>query len=61
MKNNKKFGRLFIEINGTLTDISELEKDDYEELLRILQQVITAYVIIAMKDKPKKDDKYIKL
>lgn len=31
MKNNKKFGRLFIEINGTLTDISELEKDDYKD------------------------------
>ena len=33
---NKKAGRIFIELDGEITDISTLEKEDYEDFLEMM-------------------------
>jgi len=43
---NKKAGKIFIELDGELTDISTLDKEDYEEFLEMMHRLRVAYITI---------------
>jgi len=47
---NKKFGRIFIELDGDLTDISGLDKEDYEDFLEMIHRLRIAYITTIIKN-----------
>lgn len=46
---NKKWGRIFVEINGKITDITDLEQKDYEEFLDKMKSLEIMYNILKTK------------
>ena len=44
-----KLGKMFIEVDGVLTDITALPKPQYERFLEIMNQLRLAYIAITTR------------
>ena len=42
-----KFGKIYIELNDELVDITDLDKDNYEEFLDLMTSVKLSYIAIS--------------
>jgi len=47
-----KFGKIYVEIDGKLTDISDLERADYEFFLNVIMESIRIAYMIQIKNLP---------
>jgi len=46
MGKNKKAGAIYIELDGELTNITELDREEYEQFLEIMEKLRIAYNIL---------------
>ena len=46
MGKNKKAGAIYIELDGKLTNITELDQEEYEQFLEIMEKLRIAYNVL---------------
>jgi len=46
MKKIKKAGAIYIELDGELTNITELDREEYEQFLEIMEKLRIAYNVL---------------
>ena len=46
MGKNKKTGAIYIELDGELTNITELDREEYEQFLEIMEKLRIAYNVL---------------